>query len=47
MRGVTWLGSWVALVATGILLVFLALRRRVPVAAVFVALIAWAGETVA
>ena len=44
MKAVTWLGSWVALVATGILLVFLALRRRLPLAAVVLGVIAWAGE---
>ncbi len=45
MKAVTWLGSWVALVATGILLVFLVLRRRLPVAAVILAVVAWAGES--
>jgi undecaprenyl-diphosphatase len=45
MKAVTWLGSWVALVATGILLVFLASRRRLPIVAVVLAVIAWAGET--
>jgi undecaprenyl-diphosphatase len=45
MKVVTWLGSWVAFTATGILLAFLALRRRLPMAAVFLAIIAWAGET--
>jgi undecaprenyl-diphosphatase len=44
MKVVTWLGSWVALVSTGILLVVLALLRRLPVAVVIVAVIAWAGE---
>jgi len=44
MKVVTWLGSWVALVATGILLVVLALRRRLPMAAVVLAVVAWAGE---
>jgi membrane-associated phospholipid phosphatase len=44
MKAVTWLGSWVALVATGILLVVLALHRRVPMAAVVLAVVAWAGE---
>jgi undecaprenyl-diphosphatase len=44
MGAVTWLGSWVALVATGILLVLLALRRRLPMVAVVLAVIAWAGE---
>jgi membrane-associated phospholipid phosphatase len=44
MKAVTWLGSWVALVVTGILLVVLALRRRLPMIAVVLAVIAWAGE---
>ena len=44
MKVMTWLGSWVALVATGILLVFLALRKRLPMVAVLLAVIAWAGE---
>jgi len=44
MRAVTCLGSWVALVATGILLVVLALRQRLPMVAVVLAVIAWAGE---
>jgi len=44
MKVVTWLGSWVALVVTGLLLVFLACRRRLPVVAVVLAVIAWAGE---
>lgn len=44
MKVMTWLGSWVALVATGVLLVFLALRRRLPMVAVLLAVIAWAGE---
>ncbi len=44
MKGVTWLGSWVALVAVALLLVVLALRRRLPVAAVVLAVVAWAGE---
>ena len=44
MKAVTWLGSWVALVATGILLGVLARRRRLPMVAVVLAVIAWAGE---
>jgi len=44
MKAVTWLGSWVALLATGLLLVFLAFRRRLPTVAVVIAVIAWAGE---
>jgi len=45
MKVVTWLGSWVALVATGILLAFLAFRRRLPVVAVILGIVAWAGES--
>lgn len=44
MKAVTWLGSWVALVGTGILLVVLAIRRRLPMAAVVLGVVAWAGE---
>ena len=44
MKTLTWLGSWVALVVAGILLVVLAFRRRLPVAAVVLAVVAWAGE---
>ncbi len=44
MKAVTWLGSWVALVATGILLVVLVLRRRLPIAALVLGFVAWAGE---
>jgi membrane-associated phospholipid phosphatase len=45
MKGVTWLGSWVAVVATGILLAVLTFRRRLPLAALVLAVIAWAGES--
>jgi len=45
MKAVTWLGSWVALVATGILLVVLASCRRLPVVAVILGIVAWAGES--
>ena len=44
MKTATWLGSWVALVVTGILLMALAFRRRLPVAAVVLVVVAWAGE---
>ena len=44
MKAVTWLGSWVALVATAILLVVLVLRRRLPTVVLVLAVIAWAGE---
>ncbi|HEY6472997.1 MAG TPA: phosphatase PAP2 family protein [Acidimicrobiales bacterium] len=45
MKVVTWLGSWVALVATAILLVVLVLLRRLALATLFVAAVAWAGES--
>ena len=45
MKSVTWLGSWVSLVATGILLVVLAFCRRLPVVAVILGVVAWAGES--
>ena len=45
MKAVTWLGSWVALAATGILLVVLVFRRRLPVAVLLLAAVAWAGES--
>ena len=44
MKVVSWVGSWVALVATGILLMVLVLRRRLPVAALVLAIVAWVGE---
>ena len=44
MKAATWLGSWVALGAAAVLLVVLACRRRLPVAAVALAVVAWAGE---
>ena len=44
MKVVSWIGSWVALVATGILLLVLVLRRRLPVAALVLAIVAWVGE---
>lgn len=45
MKVVTWLGSWVALVTALIVLAVLVLIRRLPVAALVVALVAWAGES--
>ncbi len=45
MEAVTWLGSWVALAATGILLVVLVFLRRLPLAAVLLGVVAWAGES--
>ncbi len=44
MKAVTWLGSWVALLAAAILLVVLAFRRRLPLPAVVLAVVAWVGE---
>jgi undecaprenyl-diphosphatase len=44
MRAVTWLGSWVALVATGVLVVVLAVRGRLRWLGVLLAVAAWAGE---
>ena len=47
MKVVSWVGSWVALVATGILLMVLVLRRRLPVAALVLAIVAWVVRTAA
>jgi undecaprenyl-diphosphatase len=44
MKVVTWLGSWVALVVTAVIVGVLVLTRRLPVLAAFVAVFAWAGE---
>jgi undecaprenyl-diphosphatase len=44
MRIVTWLGSWVALAVVAGLLVLLVVRKRLPVLAVIVAVLAWIGE---
>jgi undecaprenyl-diphosphatase len=44
MKAMTWLGSWVALVITGVVVLVLALRNRLPWLAVLMAAIAWAGE---
>lgn len=45
MKIVTWLGSWVAPVAALVVLAILVVIRRLPVAALVVALVAWAGES--
>lgn len=45
MKAITWLGSWVALVATGALLVILVAIRRVPLVGVMLAVLFWAGES--
>jgi undecaprenyl-diphosphatase len=44
MRAVTWLGSWVALVSVALVVVLLVMRKRLPVRAAIVAVLAWAGE---
>ena len=44
MKAITWLGSWVALVITAVLLVVLAVRGRLRWLAVLLAVVAWAGE---
>jgi undecaprenyl-diphosphatase len=45
MKLCTWLGSWVALVVTGVLLLVLALCGRLAWLAVVLAVVAWGGET--
>jgi hypothetical protein len=44
MKAVTWLGSWVALLVTAIIIAVLVITRRSPVLAAVVAVFAWAGE---
>src|SRR6266487_1350505 len=44
MKVVTWLGSWVALVVSAVIVAVLVLTRRLPVLAAVVAVFAWAGE---
>jgi undecaprenyl-diphosphatase len=44
MKAVTWLGSWVALITTGLIVLVLAARKRLPWLVVAAAVIAWAGE---
>ncbi len=44
MTAVTWGGSWVALVAAGVLIAVLVARRRIPLLAGAIAVVAWAGE---
>jgi undecaprenyl-diphosphatase len=44
MKAITWLGSWVALVTTAVLLVVLAVSGRLVWLAVLLAVAAWAGE---
>jgi undecaprenyl-diphosphatase len=44
MKAVTWLGSWVALVVVGVVIVVLTVRRRLPLLALVLAVAAWGGE---
>jgi membrane-associated phospholipid phosphatase len=44
MKVMTWLGSWVALVVTAVVIAVLVIARRLPVLAAVVAVLAWAGE---
>jgi membrane-associated phospholipid phosphatase len=44
MKIVTWLGSWVALVAAAAIIALLVLTKRLPTVAAVLALAAWAGE---
>jgi membrane-associated phospholipid phosphatase len=44
MKAVTWLGSWVAVLVTAVIIAVLVITRRLPVLAAIVAVFAWAGE---
>jgi len=44
MKAMTWLGSWVALLVTAVVIAVLVIGRRLPVLAAVVAVFAWAGE---
>lgn len=44
MKAITWLGSWVALVITAVVVLVLAARGRLRWLAVVLAVVAWAGE---
>ena len=44
MKAVTWLGSWIALVATAVVVIVLVVSGRLPRLAVVLAVVAWAGE---
>jgi undecaprenyl-diphosphatase len=44
MRGLTWVGSWVALLVTAAVTAILSYRQRVPVIATVLVIVAWAGE---
>lgn len=45
MKTVTWLGSWVALILTAVIIAMLVRARRLPLVAAVVAVFAWAGVT--
>ena len=44
MRVVTWLGSWVAVAVTGVIVLILVVVRRLPLVVLVLAVVAWAGE---
>lgn len=44
MKVITWLGSWVALVVTAVVVVVLVVRGRLRWLAALIAVVAWAGE---
>ena len=44
MKGVTWLGSWIALVVAGSVMLVLTLRRTLPWLTLAFAVLAWGGE---
>lgn len=44
MKAVTWLGSWVAVLVTAVIIAVLVITRRLPVLAAIVAVLASAGE---
>jgi undecaprenyl-diphosphatase len=43
MKAVTWLGSWVAVLVTGVAIVYLTARRRLPIVALILAVVAEGG----
>ena len=45
MKAVTWLGSWVAVTITAVIVAMLVLTRHLPLLAAVVAVLAWAGES--
>ena len=44
MTVITWLGSWVAVAVTGVIVLALVAIRRLPLLALVLAAVAWAGE---